>query len=211
MYINLFIILSLLIISINAHYIPIIEGNELIRVADRSEPPEAREATCKFLLELLDEREYACFPRDQVFNYSDEIGTEKNVIYETITNVMKVNNILEKNRIQYEMKLYDTPDLFRLLLKDPISIVLTETFEFYYDKITDYLKNYTVYNEKVNIGTINISSRTVYFSMFPNVKNVSNYCRYIDDKENTVCISTNKDIYIDMLNAYVNFFGNWIY
>ena len=207
----LFVILSILFIKINAHYIPIIEGNELIKVADRAETSIEREATCKFLLELFDERQYACFSRSHVFNYSDEMGTEKNVIYETINNVFKVNNILEKNREKYEKELYETSDLFRLLLKDPISLVLTETFEFYHDKITEYLTNYTYFDEKTNMGFINISTRTVYFSMFPDPTNVTNYCSYVDNKENMVCISTNKSVYIDMLNAYVNFLGNWIY
>ncbi len=208
----LYILLLITLLTLaNAHYIPIIEGNELIKTVDKADTEEGREATCKFLLELFNEREYACFSRSQVFNYSNEYGEDKNVIYEAITNIMKVNDILLKNREKYEKELYETSDLFRLVLKDPITIVLTETFEFYYLKVREYLNTYTKYNEQTNIGMIQINERTVYFSMFPNTTNLRSYCPYIDNKQNTVCISTNKEVYIDMINAYVNFFGNWIY
>ena len=77
------------------HYMPIVEGNELIRIADQPINETDRVITCKFLLDLLEHNKYACFSRDEIFNVSH--GTTKNIVYDSVMQMMDINHILDKS------------------------------------------------------------------------------------------------------------------
>ena len=96
-----------------AHYMPIVEGNELIRIADQPINETDRVVTCKFLLDLLEHNKYACFSRDEIFNVSH--GKTKNVVYDSVMQMMDINHILDKNNKQYTEKIIEvfTPEDFK--------------------------------------------------------------------------------------------------
>ena len=194
-----------------AHYMPIVEGNELIRIADQPINETDRVITCKFLLDLLEHNNYACFSRDEIFNASH--GKTKNVVYDSVMKMMDINHILDKHRKQYIDKIIENSDLFSLTIRDPISIVLTNTFEFYFDKIQEILSNTTSYNNYTYTGTIHTGKKDISFTTFPNSSYVkyNNYCHFIDNKKNNVCISTERSLYLEILDGFINHFQKWIY
>lgn len=193
------------------HYMPIVEGNELIRIADQPINETDRVITCKFLLDLLEYNRYACFSRDEIFNAS--YGKTKNIVYDTVIQMMDINHILDKHRKQYIDKIIENSDLFTLTIRDPISIVLTNTFEFYFDKIEEILSNTTSYNNYTYTGTIHTGKKDISFTTFPNSSYVkyNNYCHFIDNKKNNVCISTERSLYLEILDGFINHFQRWIY
>jgi len=193
------------------HYMPIVEGNELIRIADQPINETDRVITCKFLLDLLEHNKYACFSRDEIFNSS--YGNTKNVVYDSVMKMMDINSILNKNNKQFIDKIIENSDLFTLTIRDPISIVLTNTFQFYFDKIEEILSNTTSYNNYTYSGIIQTGKKDVNYSIFPNSSYVkdNNYCHFIDNKKNNVCISTNRDLYLEILDGFINHFQRWIY
>ena len=193
------------------HYMPIVEGNELIRIADQPINETDRVVTCKFLLDLLEHNKYACFSRDEIFNVS--YGKTKNVVYDTVMQMMDINHILDKHNKQYIDKIIEDSSLFALTIKDPITIVLTNTFEFYFDKVQEILSNTTSYNNYTYTGIIHTGKKDINYITFPNssyVKN-NNYCHFIDNKKNNVCISTERSLYLEILDGFINHFQRWIY
>ena len=193
------------------HYMPIIEGNELIRVADQPINETDRIITCKFLLDLLEHNKYACFSRNEIFNSSK--GETKNVVYDSVMKMMDINGILDKNSKEFTNKIIENTDLFALTIKDPITIVLTNTFEFYFDKIEKILSNTTTYNNYTYTGIIHTGKKDINYITFPNSTQVkyNNYCHYIDNKKDNVCISTNRNLYFEILDGFINHFQRWIY
>lgn len=193
------------------HYIPIVEGNELIRIADQPINETDRVVTCKFLLDLLEHNKYACFSRDEIFNVS--YGKTKNVVYDSIMKMMDINHILDKNNKQYNQKIIENSELFLLTIRDPITIVLTNTFEFYFDKVQEILSNTTSYNNYTYTGIIHTGKKDISYTTFPNSSYVkyNNYCHFIDNKKNNVCISTERSLYLEILDGFINHFQRWIY
>lgn len=193
------------------HYMPILEGNELIRIADQPINETDRVITCKFLLDLLEHNKYACFSRDEIFNKSH--GNTKNVVYDSVMQMMDINSILDKNNKQYIDKIIENSELFTLTIRDPISIVLTNTFQFYFDKVEEILNNTTSYNNYTYSGIIHTGKKDINYSVFPNSSYVkdNNYCHFIDNKQNYVCIATNRDLYLEILDGFINHFQRWIY
>jgi hypothetical protein len=206
------LIFSILLPICMGHYTPIIEGDELIRVADQPINETDRVITCKFLLDLLENNKYVCFSRDEIFNSS--YGKPKNVVYDSVMKMMDINNILDKHNKEYFDKMIENSDLFSLTIKDPITIVLTNTFQFYFDKVEQILSNTTTYNNYTYTGIIHTGKKDINYLTFPNssyVKN-NNYCHYIDNKKNNVCISTEKNLYFEILDGFINhYFQRWIY
>jgi len=59
---NTILLLLCLIVYVShsmGHYMPIVEGNELIRIADQPINETDRVITCKFLLDLLEHNKYS--------------------------------------------------------------------------------------------------------------------------------------------------------
>ena len=211
---NTMLLLLCLIVYVShsmGHYMPIVEGNELIRIADQPINETDRVVTCKFLLDLLEHNKYACFSRDEIFNVSH--GTTKNIVYDSVMQMMDINHILDKNNKQYNEKIIENSELFLLTIRDPITIVLTNTFEFYFDKVQEILSNTTSYNNYTYTGTIHTGKKDISYTTFPNSSYVkyNNYCHYIDNKKNNVCISTERSLYLEILDGFINHFQRWIY
>jgi hypothetical protein len=193
------------------HYTPIIEGNELISIADKPINETERIITCKFLLNLLENNKYVCFSRDEIFNSSH--GNTKNVVYDSVMKMMDINTILDKNTQEFTQKIVEDSNLFSLTIKDPITIVLTNIFKFYFDKIEQILSNTTTYNNRTYSGIIHTGEKEINYSTFPIIGDVkyNNYCHHIDNKNNNVCISTNRELYFEILDGFINHFQRWIY
>jgi len=205
------ICIAYLIDNTNSHHIPVIYGEELIQTIDKADTEVLKVETCKYLINMLDNYDYVCFLKTDIFNSTH--GKSKNVMVDSIIKIIDLDITLDKKKDEFFKKMFESSDLFAFTTKEPITIMFTDIFEFYYDKVKDLLNNYTTYNNYTYTGTINIDSKKINYSTFPNIESIkyNNYCQYINNKENYVCISTNKNVYIDIIDSYINHLEKWLY
>ena len=99
------ICIAYLIDNTYSHHIPVIYGEELIQAIDKADTEQLKVETCKYLINMLDNYEYVCFLKTDIFNLTH--GKSKNVMVDSIIKIIDLDIALDKKKDEFFNKMFE--------------------------------------------------------------------------------------------------------